>query len=758
MAETIYESCREAALEYAKKGWRVIPLHSPQFDVEGRLIGCSCKEGANCKQTGKHPRTLHGLKDATTDANRIALWWEQWPGANVGIVTGGESNLAVIDLDGDEGKASWARIEAKHGEVFTLQARTGGDGLHLLFNHPGVTIKNRTGILPGVDVRGDGGYIVAAGSVHKSGKFYEWLTDVQPASMPVFLLDWLIGDIDPFTGEDTTAGKGGVIEPPANPVDQMKARLNGDFSAYAKAAFKGEVASVRNAGEGTRNATLNRAAFKLGQFIGAGVLDRAEVEAALANAAEAAGLEGDEVTKTLNSGLEAGMGKPRDMAKVEAKAKPAKAAATAEGNDDEAAGGKKIPPTHGKLADRWISEHPDTAYGLGDWRRYANGYWEAVDQAEIEKEILAEVEAAEAEGVRTTAGIMDSVRRLAAVKVGVQQAKWDADADIIVCQNGTLHIPTMTLREWKPEDFATSAVDYNYDPAATCPVFLRVLRESLPDAMDFLQEYAGVCLTTATETETAVWLTGEPGGGKSTVVAGFQAALGKGKWTTLSLSDIENGRFALARLPGKTLAISTEQPTGLLRATDILNRIISGEPVTVEQKFKPAWDFVPKAKLLWAMNELPRVPDANNGLFRRVKIIEVPSIPKDKRDPKVKLAVMSEGAGILNWALEGLHRFRRNGCFTIPASVETATEDFKQNNDVAALFVDECCTTGEDMKAKASQLFSIYNQWAKDNNHGAKSSTRFSEDMKRLGFRKGKYNGNPHYYGVGVRADVPYLP
>jgi putative DNA primase/helicase len=139
------------------------------------------------------------------------------------------------------------------------------------------------------------------------------------------------------------------------------------------------------------------------------------------------------------------------------------------------------------------------------------------------------------------------------------------------------------------------------------------------------------------------------------------------------LGEIERSRFALADVPGKTLLTATEQPAGYMKASYVLNALISGDKLKVEEKFKPACDLFPKVKILWAMNELPRVPSANDGLFRRVKVIEIEPVPERERDPEVKKNIKGEGAGILNWALDGLERLRRRGRFEVPKSVRGAT-------------------------------------------------------------------------------------
>ena len=93
-------SRRKQALRFARRGWRVLPLHTAS---DGK---CSCAAGQSCKHPGKHPRTRNGVKDATTDRTIIKAWWKRWPDANIGIATGQTSGIFVLDVDGDVGKAS----------------------------------------------------------------------------------------------------------------------------------------------------------------------------------------------------------------------------------------------------------------------------------------------------------------------------------------------------------------------------------------------------------------------------------------------------------------------------------------------------------------------------------------------------------------------------------------------------------------------------------------------------------------------------
>jgi hypothetical protein len=187
----------QVALDYAKRDWLVVPLHNPKQGV------CSCRK-KNCSSPGKHPRTEHGLKDGTKDAKQIEAWWEKWPDASLGILTGQESGLLVLDVDGEDGKTALLALTAEHGGLpKTLCAKTGRTdgngqrkGCHYYFRAPaGVAIRNSAGILgKGLDIRADGGYVVAPPSLHPSGLLYEWLTPEQPlADVPPWMLAKLAG-------------------------------------------------------------------------------------------------------------------------------------------------------------------------------------------------------------------------------------------------------------------------------------------------------------------------------------------------------------------------------------------------------------------------------------------------------------------------------------------------------------------------------------------------------------------------------------
>lgn len=177
-----------AALDYAERGWLVVPLHSPTPK------GCSCGR-VDCGSPAKHPRTSHGLKDATRDPEIIRGWWTRWPKANIGLLTGPESGILVLDVDGAQGLETLSKCEAKGLRFPDTFAVATGRGSHFYFQYPtGLAVHNSAGKIGlGLDIRGMGGYVVAPPSRHSTGSLY---TCAEPRKALVPAPEWLLALIE----------------------------------------------------------------------------------------------------------------------------------------------------------------------------------------------------------------------------------------------------------------------------------------------------------------------------------------------------------------------------------------------------------------------------------------------------------------------------------------------------------------------------------------------------------------------------------
>lgn len=290
----------------------------------------------------KRPLVQGGFKAASKDPDQISKWWTTYLGAMIGIPTGQASGLVVIDVDVKNGVDGFESLKQLESLPKTLMVKTPSGGAHLYFNHdPDRPLRNSISQLgPGLDVRGDGGYIIAAGSVGSSGS-YEVTCDLPVADCPTWISDFL-------------QAKKAHSAPAANP-DPSPAN-----DRYVQAAIHGEIGRLATAPKGQRNDALNRAAFSLGTLVGQGGLTEQEAHRTLISGAAACGLLADDeesaVQATIKSGLGAGMANPRQ---VPDKAKPLSA-----GSSDSASDKVWHYPYEMTHSGLWLQKKDDTSEPL----------------------------------------------------------------------------------------------------------------------------------------------------------------------------------------------------------------------------------------------------------------------------------------------------------------------------------------------------------------------------------------------------------
>jgi putative DNA primase/helicase len=335
----------EAALAFAARGWPVFPCNM----TNKRPLLAAAKDpkaGTKIKGTG-------GLSRASLHEQEIRTWWKRWPMAMVGLATG-HGRLFVVDFDprhDSETGEEWtlerlkAELEAQIGCPLpaTLAARTPSGGVHLYFLWPddgGAPIRNRGNLPLHVDVRGIGGYVVAPPSVMEDGRRYRWLhgaADVPIADAPPSLIAELRAPkrkeakaAPAPSGEDCAAAPAASAAPfsarrtaPAPPA--FGTDVDAAVRRYALNALEAECAELARTPVGQRNIEINTSAFRIGQLVGAGALSiavaRAALEDVVAGMIARGGGDYEAGCKTVDNGLSAGMGSPRDLSEIEENAR-----------------------------------------------------------------------------------------------------------------------------------------------------------------------------------------------------------------------------------------------------------------------------------------------------------------------------------------------------------------------------------------------------------------------------------------------------
>lgn len=257
---------------------------------------------------GPDKRPLEGLrwrKESTTDPRALK---ELWTENALPAIDCGKSGLVVIDCDkhgGPDGVAAFLSLQHDYGGLpyGVPEIETPSGGCHLIFAQPhGEPLGNKEGDLPdGINVRGDGGYVIACGAALPDGRAYRQIEGLDLATaFSVGLIPTL-----PKWLEDIIRGR-------KDAVVSQRAAAPAIGDAYARSALEREVGAVACAPEGGRNNRLNQAAFNLGQLVASGGLNEAEVRSSLQSAAEYSGLGREEIAASISSGLRAGLLKPRE--------------------------------------------------------------------------------------------------------------------------------------------------------------------------------------------------------------------------------------------------------------------------------------------------------------------------------------------------------------------------------------------------------------------------------------------------------------
>ena len=488
-----------AATIYARRlRWAVFPC----YEIAGGVCAC----GSDCDSPGKHPRTPHGCLDATTDETVINGWWSQWPDAHVGVATGEVSGFDVLDIDprhgGDE---SLAELEAEQGEMpATIEQLTGGGGRHLLFKHrKGVRNAAGGGLGTGLDVRGDGGYIIVAPSMHASGREYCWEVDHHP--LHTEMSEWSIQ-------------LPGQTDDPPGPAPAIIGAIHEGNRATQITSLAG---SMRRRGMSEE-----------------GILAALRVE------------NQERCVPPLTDGVLC------KTAKSVAKYAPAQMPileliVSSSSRTSPAAPEGPLMTTDMGNALRLVRRHKDNIRHCGvlsEWVTWDERRWcrdENSRITELAKETVVEI-AVEADAITDddskAAYVKHAVRSqghralqamvaLAASdpEVCVEPDIFDQHPMLLNTAGGTIDLETGKLRAHRREDMITQISEVVYDPAASCPrweAFLMEIMGEKQELVSFLQRVAGYCLTANTDEDAFFILHGAGMNGKTTFLETLQSMMG----------------------------------------------------------------------------------------------------------------------------------------------------------------------------------------------------------------------------------------
>jgi len=684
----------DSAKDYRDKGFSVIPL-SPR-DKQPLV---------NWKKFQKK-KANHG---------QITSWWTQTPEANVGIVTGKISRLVVIDCDSEQAVDDFLKKfpEAK----CTRQTKT-GKGVHFYFRwSPG--IRNSAGTFQnGIDVRSDGGYVVAPPSIHPNGTPYKWLNKKSIEPLPQKIKELL------------TRSKKKIME------SRVKKQ-----------------ATEQGIHEGRRNSHLT----------------------SLAGSLHAKGMSPEAIMTALRTENEIRCRPPLASAEVQTivesisryvvPAKPEELLTEA-GNARRFAAQHRDKVRYCHIwrnwllwdGTRWRKDEKNEVYCRAkDTVKTLYAEAGAIAEEEVRRKFSKHAMKSEgAYAITAMLSLAQSEPSIAITPSDLDKSPWALNV-----QNGTIDLKTGKLESHDKHQLITKLAPINYQPNARCPQWLKFLNHVMSgkqEMIEFLQRAIGYSLTGDVSEQKLFFLYGTGANGKSTFLNVLQEMLGdyaKQAAPELLVTKYGNSHpTEVADLQGSRFVVAVEVEEGKRMAEALVKQMTGGDKIKARFMHQNFFEFQPTHKLFLAANHRPIIHGTDDGIWRRIMLVPFTvTIPESKQDKRLLEKLRKELPGILAWAVKGCLKWQAEGLH-VPVAVSSATSSYRSEMDTIETFLNDRCLKGNKHTVRSGRLYAAYTEWCDQNGERFKYNQKsLSRQLQDRGFESRRRSEGFIWIGLGLKRD-----
>ncbi len=381
---------------------------------------------------------------------------------------------------------------------------------------------------------------------------------------------------------------------------------------------------------------------------------------------------------------------------------------------------------HIKVADQILKDHR-LLYCANDFYEYTDGYYKKISEETVHKWVKALV------GDKFRRCLTEEVLFLLQTEAHIDQGLLNK-GDYLNLKNGLFNIDTGKTSDHSPEDYSIIRLGVNYNPKAICKKWIDTVYQIFDkdeDKISTLQEFFGLCLTREVRYEKALWMIGEGANGKSTLLFILEKLIGEANRTAIPLEKLSNMHY-VANLHGKLVNISVETNAKSEVYDSTFKQIVSGDPVTADRKFEQEFTFNPFCKLIYALNNMPRVNDKTPAFFRRLLILPFEiQFTDDIANKNLKFELLEELDGIFLWCLEGLRNLRARGYFKIYPKMQAEIEAYRQENNNVLLYGEERFIFEPAAQETKHAVYFDFSEWCKSNNYKPMSAIRFGKELKK---------------------------
>ena len=587
-----------------------------------------------CKQD-KSPLTPHGFKDATTDIYKIQEYWNKHPNALIGVPTGAITGLFVIDIDNGNGKTGETTFKARgYEDPSTIQTNTRSGGRHLFFKYdssiPNQTKANKLGKF--IDTRGDGGYVIWAGS-----NGYTYRTGFDPSLQ-------IISPIPDNIKSDLIGNQRLIPEGQRN-----------------ETIFKNCISLVKN---DISDDVVKKAASQLNQYC-VTPLDAKEIEQISKSAIKY------RHNNFLNSNISNSLLPLTDL-----------------GN------GKRFARDHSESALYCVEQKDWYAFENGRWSRDNLAVNKMAEKTtkDIKAESMNSLEfmdqikkwAKTSENMSRQKAMLDAARH----HLDFNVSQFNQNKFLFNLNNVTYDLKKFLIKNQDYKDYITLKSNIIYDLKSKCPLWQKFLQEITMEDQElqtYLQKLCGYCLIGKRNEQFIIFIVGPGANGKSVFINTLSYVFGEyaGIISARPLISGSNGSIPsdIASLYGKRLVTLSEFPEETHLNTTLIKSITGGDRLTARHLYQSWFEFNPEFVLICAMNQIPEIREDDLAFFRRLKIIEfIKSFSKDEIDKDLPSKLKNEASGIFNWCVEGYRKYCKEG-LEDTNSIRGSVKRFIQRNN-----------------------------------------------------------------------------
>jgi len=343
--------------------------------------------------------------------------------------------------------------------------------------------------------------------------------------------------------------------------------------------------------------------------------------------------------------------------------------------------------------------------------------------------------------------------------IAVDPDAWNRNNFLIQFNNGVVDLKTGNFRPGAYEDMITQTVNYDYDADAKCPTWEKTIKEIMddnPKMVEYIQSIVGYSLTGETSEQVFFILTGDGSNGKSVLLNMLLALLGHYSiHTPFSTFEAWKYRFYsndLARMVNARLVTSSESSQSGVLNEERTKSMSGGDPITARFLRKEYSTFIPKFKIMLAVNTLPEIQGNDNGIWRRIKVIPFNVSFKGREDFSLGKKLEQELPGIMNWAITGALAWQKHG-LREPQIVADAVNAYRSDASPVTGFLNKMAIMGSLERVQASTLYRAYSAYCVDTNTIPGSQTLFGLRMRSKGYSSQKSNGTNWYFGLTLKDD-----